>query len=168
MRPPFQRYPLALRIILMFSMFLFNMGIVQMMALFAAQKIFNLENTEQVLEGNFTQTHAVSAFIFIQGISSIGGFMLTAMMFAVLESGEFKNHLRIKSFPFNKTVEDFINDHDKIYLIEQNRDAQMKSLLMIELQADPNKFISVLNYDGTPITAEMILRQVSNKFQYTF
>ena len=104
MRPPFQRYPLAIRIILMFSMFLFNMGIVQVIALFAAQKIFNLENTQLVLEGNFTQPHAVGAFIFMQGISSIGGFVLTAMMFAVLESGEFKNYLRIKTFPSAKMV----------------------------------------------------------------
>ena len=69
--------------------------------------------------------------------------------------------LRLKSFPFNKTVEDFINSHDKVFVIEQNRDAQMKSLLMIELQADPKKLISVLNYDGMPITADNILKQIT-------
>ena len=53
-------------------------------------------------------------------------------------------------------------------MIEQNRDAQMKSLLMIELQIDPNKLISVLNYDGMPITAENILKQVSNKIKSNF
>ena len=72
--------------------------------------------------------------------------------------------LRLKSFPFNSTVEEFIKTHEKIYVIEQNRDAQMKSLLTIELQVNPNKLISVLNFDGTPITAEAILRQVSPKF----
>lgn len=72
--------------------------------------------------------------------------------------------IRIKSFPFNKTVEDFIHEHDKIYVVEQNRDAQMKSLLTIELGINPAKLISVLNYDGTPITADIILNQVSNKF----
>ncbi|MGZ4035564.1 MAG: 2-oxoacid:acceptor oxidoreductase subunit alpha, partial [Bacteroidia bacterium] len=55
--------------------------------------------------------------------------------------------IRIKAFPFNKAVEDFINSHDKIFVIEQNRDAQMKSLLMIELGINPEKLISVLNYD---------------------
>jgi len=69
--------------------------------------------------------------------------------------------IRLKSFPFNKTVEDFINSHKKVFVIEQNRDAQMKSLLMIELQANPNKLISVLNYDGMPITADNILNQIS-------
>lgn len=69
--------------------------------------------------------------------------------------------LRLKSFPFNKTVEDFVNSHDKVFVIEQNRDAQMKSLLMIELQVDPKKLISVLNYDGMPITADNILKQIT-------
>lgn len=69
--------------------------------------------------------------------------------------------LRLKSFPFNKTVEDFVNSHDKIFVIEQNRDAQLKSLLMIELQANPEKLISVLNYDGMPITADNILKQIT-------
>nr|MBA3706577.1 2-oxoacid:acceptor oxidoreductase subunit alpha [Bacteroidota bacterium] len=73
----------------------------------------------------------------------------------------FVDALRLKSFPFNKTVEDFINSHDKVFVIEQNRDAQMKSLLMIELQADPKKLISILNYDGMPITADNILKQIT-------
>ena len=69
--------------------------------------------------------------------------------------------IRIRSFPFNKDVENFINSHDKIYVIEQNRDAQMKSLLMIELGISSEKLISVLNYDGMPITATNIIRQIS-------
>ncbi len=72
--------------------------------------------------------------------------------------------IRLKSFPFNKTVEDFISAHKKVFVIEQNRDAQMKSLLMIELEADPKKLISVLNYDGLPITADNILKQIKSKF----
>jgi 2-oxoglutarate/2-oxoacid ferredoxin oxidoreductase subunit alpha len=71
--------------------------------------------------------------------------------------------MRIKAFPFNSEVEDFINTHDQIFVIDQNRDAQMRSLLMIELNANPNKLISILNYDGMPITADKILKQVSAK-----
>lgn len=70
--------------------------------------------------------------------------------------------IRLKAFPFNQTVEDFINSHDKVFVIEQNRDAQLKSLMMIELHADPNKLISVLNYDGMPITADNILKQITS------
>ncbi len=69
--------------------------------------------------------------------------------------------MRIKSFPFNSEVEDFIKAHDRVFVIEQNRDAQMKSLLMIELGANPEKLISVLNFDGMPITADHIIEQIT-------
>jgi 2-oxoglutarate ferredoxin oxidoreductase subunit alpha len=68
--------------------------------------------------------------------------------------------MRVKSFPFGKTFTAFINAHEKIFVIEQNRDAQFRSLMMIELGANPEKLVSVLNYDGTPITADNILKQI--------
>lgn len=68
--------------------------------------------------------------------------------------------IRIKAFPFNQDVQDFIDKHDRVFVIEQNRDAQMKSLLMIELNANPASLISILNYDGMPITAEKIINEV--------
>lgn len=71
--------------------------------------------------------------------------------------------IRIKAFPFNKDVEDFIHTHDRVFVIDQNRDAQMRSLLMIELSIDPAKLISILNYDGMPITADNITKQVTTK-----
>ncbi|MBP7807735.1 MAG: 2-oxoacid:acceptor oxidoreductase subunit alpha [Bacteroidia bacterium] len=77
------------------------------------------------------------------------------------EQGKPVDAIRIKGFPFNKTVENFINSHKRVFVIEQNRDAQMKSLLMIELQASPSKLISVLNYNGLPITADNILTQIA-------
>ncbi|TND08209.1 MAG: 2-oxoacid:acceptor oxidoreductase, alpha subunit [Bacteroidetes bacterium] len=77
------------------------------------------------------------------------------------EKGISVDAIRIKSFPFNQQVDDFIKSHQKVFVIEQNRDAQMKSLLLIELGADPQKLVSVLNYDGMPITADNILNQVS-------
>jgi len=71
--------------------------------------------------------------------------------------------LRLKAFPFTKAVEDFINAHDKVFVVEQNRDGQLRSMMMIELDADPKKLISVLNYGGMPITAEYIVKQITNK-----
>ena len=68
--------------------------------------------------------------------------------------------MRVKAFPFGKEFEDFINAHEKVFVIEQNRDAQFRSLMMIELGVNPEKIVSVLNYDGTPITADNILEQV--------
>jgi len=78
------------------------------------------------------------------------------------EKNIFVDAIRIKSFPFNKTVEDFISSHERVFIIEQNRDAQMKSLLLIELAADPVKLVSILNYDGMPITAENIFNQITS------
>jgi len=68
--------------------------------------------------------------------------------------------MRVKAFPFGKEFVDFINSHEKVFIIEQNRDAQFRSLMMIELSANPEKLVSVLNYDGTPITADNILQQI--------
>jgi 2-oxoglutarate ferredoxin oxidoreductase subunit alpha len=76
------------------------------------------------------------------------------------EQGILLDTMRVKAFPFGKSFVDFINTHNKIFVIEQNRDAQFKSLMMIELGINPEKLVSVLNYDGTPITADNILNQI--------
>jgi len=68
--------------------------------------------------------------------------------------------MRPKAFPFGKDFVEFINSHNKIFVIEQNRDAQFKSLMMIELGINPEKLISVLNYDGMPITADFIFESI--------
>lgn len=68
--------------------------------------------------------------------------------------------MRVKAFPFGKDFAYFVNSHEKIFVIEQNRDAQFKSLMMIELGTKSEKLISVLNYDGTPITADYIYQQI--------
>lgn len=68
--------------------------------------------------------------------------------------------LRLKAFPFHKDVVDFIESHETIYVIEQNRDAQMRSLMMIELGTYSDKLIPILNYDGMPITADHIVNKI--------
>jgi 2-oxoglutarate ferredoxin oxidoreductase subunit alpha len=69
--------------------------------------------------------------------------------------------MQLKAFPFNKDVEQFIEDHEVVFVIEQNRDAQMRSLLINELEINPKKLIRVLNYDGMPITADKIVKEIS-------
>ena len=64
--------------------------------------------------------------------------------------------MRLRAFPFPASVEAFIAEHEQVYLVEQNRDAQMHSILVNELSIDPAKMIKVLHYDGTPITARFI------------
>ena len=65
--------------------------------------------------------------------------------------------MRLRAFPFSEAVSDFINAHDQVFLVEQNRDAQMRMLLVNECGIDPARFISILHYDGTPITARFII-----------
>ncbi|MEY2954066.1 MAG: hypothetical protein RLZZ401_2153 [Pseudomonadota bacterium] len=64
--------------------------------------------------------------------------------------------LRLCAFPFPPAVLDFIAAHDRVFLVEQNRDGQMHALLVNELDVDPARLIRVLHYDGTPITARFI------------
>ena len=73
--------------------------------------------------------------------------------------------MRARSFPFGEAFRDFVDAHDRIFVIEQNRDAQFRSLMMIELGVDASKLISVLNYDGMPITADNIFRQIKNSIR---
>jgi len=68
--------------------------------------------------------------------------------------------LGIKAFPFNEDVVQFIEDHEYVFVVEQNRDAQMRSLLINEYDFDPYKLISILHYDGSPITARYIRHEV--------
>jgi len=74
--------------------------------------------------------------------------------------------MRPRAFPFSKSFRDFVDTHKRIFVIEQNRDAQFRSLMMIELGVDASKLISVLNYDGMPITADNIYRQISMKIEH--
>ena len=66
----------------------------------------------------------------------------------------------IKAFPFGKEIESFVESHETLFVIEQNRDAQMKALLVNELQIDPYKLKEVLNIDGMPITAQFIVNEM--------
>ena len=64
--------------------------------------------------------------------------------------------LRLRAFPFPDSVPEFIAAHEKVFVVEQNRDAQMHSMLVNELDIDPARMVRVLHYDGTPITARFI------------
>ena len=64
--------------------------------------------------------------------------------------------LRIRAFPFADAVFDFIAEHEQVFVVEQNRDGQLRTLLINEGGVDPAKLVPVLHYDGTPITARFI------------
>ena len=70
------------------------------------------------------------------------------------------DYMRIKAFPFTKEVEAFIASHEKIFVVEQNRDAQLKSLLTLETDVPKSKLHSILHYSGLPMTSKEIVEAV--------
>lgn len=70
------------------------------------------------------------------------------------------NTMRLRAFPFQEEVVQFIEDHDIVYVIEQNRDGQMRKLLINECDITPGKLLSIVNFDGLPITARHISEQI--------
>ena len=71
--------------------------------------------------------------------------------------GESFNYLRIRAFPFNDDVQKFLNAHERIYVVEQNRDAQLKNLLLLEMDVESKKLLSILHYNGLPMVAENVV-----------
>jgi 2-oxoglutarate ferredoxin oxidoreductase subunit alpha len=71
--------------------------------------------------------------------------------------------MRVRAFPFSDSVFDFIAAHDQVFVVEQNRDAQLRTLIVTEGEVDPAKLIPVLNYDGAPITARFITGEIARR-----
>ena len=73
--------------------------------------------------------------------------------------------MRLRAFPFPASVDRFIATHEQVFVVEQNRDAQMHAMLVNELGVDPARLVKVLHYDGTPITARFITQAIQNHLQ---
>jgi 2-oxoglutarate ferredoxin oxidoreductase subunit alpha len=80
---------------------------------------------------------------------------------ALEQQGLHFDALRIRAFPFHEQVADFIAEHDQLFVVEQNRDAQMRMLIVNECEVDPARLTPVLHYDGTPITARFIIKELA-------
>jgi 2-oxoglutarate ferredoxin oxidoreductase subunit alpha len=76
--------------------------------------------------------------------------------------GQSLNRLRVRAFPFHSSVTSFIAEHDFVFVVEQNRDAQLRSLIVNECGIDPIRLVPILHYDGTPITARFIARAIGD------
>ena len=76
------------------------------------------------------------------------------------ERGVHINALRVRGFPFQEEIADFVAAHPWVFVVEQNRDGQLKQLLVNEAKVNAARLIPVLHYDGTPITARFIVDQV--------
>jgi 2-oxoglutarate ferredoxin oxidoreductase subunit alpha len=75
------------------------------------------------------------------------------------------DYLRIKAFPFNSDVESFLKAHSMIFVVEQNRDAQLRSLLTIETAVEKAKLYSILSYSGFPMSADPIVNGIRAKLE---
>lgn len=116
---------------------------------------------------------AVPAPVLVKnGASKIGIIAYGSSDFAVLEAldlikkehGKEVDYLRIRAYPFAHEIHDFVASHDRVYIVEQNRDAQMASLLKLDLAADQVvKLRSILHYNGLPLDARTITEEFSTK-----
>ena len=70
------------------------------------------------------------------------------------------NQLRLKSFPFHDSVREFVDRHDQVLVVEQNRDAQMRTLLINELEINPRQLLPITHYDGSPVSAVSITKRI--------
>src|SRR5256885_15773370 len=77
--------------------------------------------------------------------------------------GHHLDMLRVRAFPVHHSVDDFIADHDFVFVVEQNRDGQLRSLIVNECAIDPARLVPILHYDGTPITARFIARAIGER-----
>jgi len=70
------------------------------------------------------------------------------------------NYCRVRAFPFAESVKEFIAQHDIVYVVEQNRDAQLRTLLMLDCEADPARLHPLLHYNGMPLNAGFVVERI--------
>jgi len=75
--------------------------------------------------------------------------------------------LRVRAFPFPESVDRFIAEHDTVFVVEQNRDAQLRTMLVTEQEIDPARLVPILHFDGTPITARFITDAIAKRMAGT-
>ncbi|MEL7025366.1 MAG: 2-oxoacid:acceptor oxidoreductase subunit alpha [Pseudomonadota bacterium] len=104
-----------------------------------------------------TRTLGASAGIIAIGSSD---FAVHEALDRLGDEGITMDYLRIRAFPFDEAVTEFLQQHDRVFVVEQNRDGQLRSLLMNELNASPEQLIAVCHYDGQPITARDVVTPI--------
>jgi 2-oxoglutarate/2-oxoacid ferredoxin oxidoreductase subunit alpha len=98
------------------------------------------------------------------GVITIGGCdaAVREALDILAEQGRPMDYMRIRGFPFDEPVETFMNEHEFCYVVEQNRDAQLRSLLIIETPVPKDKLRPILIYGGFPLSASHVLDAISS------
>ncbi len=91
------------------------------------------------------------------------GAAIAESLAVLAKEGIYLDQMRIRAFPFADAVAEFIAAHDHVFVVEQNRDAQLKMMLVNECGIDPQKLISILHYDGNPLTERFVTREIAEK-----
>jgi 2-oxoglutarate ferredoxin oxidoreductase subunit alpha len=120
------------------------------------------ETAKELVPAPVVEMAALPARAGVIWFGSTGAAMAESLA-ALAGDGIHLDRMRLRAFPFADAVTEFIAAHDHVFVVEQNRDAQLKMLLVNECGIDPEKLISVLHYDGTPVTARFITREIAEK-----
>jgi len=101
------------------------------------------------------------------GIVALGGTdaALLEARDALAKEGVDVDYMRIKAFPFGAAVRDFLDTHETLFIVEQNRDAQLRSLLAIETGMARDRMTPVLDYGGLPLTADFVISEVARHLE---
>jgi len=91
------------------------------------------------------------------------GAAMAESLAALAKEGIHLDQMRIRAFPFADAVAEFIAAHDHVFVVEQNRDAQLRMLLVNECGIDPQKLVPILHYDGNPLTERFVTREIAEK-----
>jgi 2-oxoglutarate ferredoxin oxidoreductase subunit alpha len=99
------------------------------------------------------------------GVVTVGGCDLAVReaMADLAEAGLVGDFLRVRAFPFSDEVEAFMRGHDTVFVVEQNRDAQLRSLLVLETDAPKEKLRSVIAYSGFPLQARQVIDEITSQ-----
>jgi 2-oxoglutarate ferredoxin oxidoreductase subunit alpha len=120
------------------------------------------ETAKELVPGPAIERAAQPTSAGVAWFGSTGAAMAEALS-DLAHQGIHLDRMRVRAFPFHESIADFIAEHDHVFVVEQNRDAQLKMLLVNECGIAPDKLTSILHYDGTPVTARFITREIAEK-----
>ena len=97
------------------------------------------------------------------GIITVGGCRSAVIeaLDLLREQGIALDYLRVRGFPFGSSVAEFVQSHERCFVVEQNRDSQLRTLLAAELGVERDRMIPIVEYGGLPLTADFVVRQVT-------
>ncbi len=122
------------------------------------------ETAKSVVPGPVFTPAANKTTIGIIAYGSSDGAVLEALD-RLAESGIQADYMRVRAFPFNGEVSEFVESHEKVFVVEQNRDAQLRTLLILETNTDAAKLIPVLHYNGMPIPSHCVVQGLCEHLQ---